>query len=152
MKSQGQSLVRSDEWVEGTPPIPGKVYVPGSQITLSYCFAHHHDTLVARHPGRRWKTLELVSHNYWWPQMSCYVGLYIKTCDPCMRTKIRYCQPICDLHPLAIPNEWWDTILNVVDLVSTSSPPALSQPRAQPTSSIAIYGATMASLTVWFLT
>ena len=134
MKSQGQSLVRSDEWVEGTPPIPGKVYVPGSQITLSYCFAHHHDTLVARHPGH-WKTLELVSHNYWWPQMSCYVGLYIKTCDPCMRTKIQRHQPIGELHPLAIPSERWDTIsvdfivelpdahgydaiLNVVDLVS----------------------------------
>jgi hypothetical protein len=20
--------------------------------------------------------------NYWWPQMSCYIGIYIKTCNP----------------------------------------------------------------------
>jgi len=27
----------------------------------------------------RWKTLELVSRNYWWPQMSRYVGRYVST-------------------------------------------------------------------------
>jgi hypothetical protein len=27
---------------------------------------------VARH-ARRFKTLELVSHNYWWPNMSWYI-------------------------------------------------------------------------------
>ena len=31
----------------------------------------YHNSHIAGHPGR-WKTLELVSHNYWWPQMSWY--------------------------------------------------------------------------------
>ena len=45
-----------------------KKYVPGAELhcwILTLC----HDSKLAGHPGR-WKTLELVSRNYWWPQMS----------------------------------------------------------------------------------
>jgi hypothetical protein len=31
---------------------------------------------IAGHAGR-FKTLELVSRNYWWPQMSRYIGIYV---------------------------------------------------------------------------
>ena len=69
----------------------------------------HHDSRVAGHPGR-WKTLELVSWNYWWPQMSRYIGQYVKTCDLCLWTKIqRHCL-IGELHPLPIPENHWDVI------------------------------------------
>jgi hypothetical protein len=61
-----------------------------------------HDTRVAGHAGR-WKTLELVSRNYWWPQMSRYVGRYVSTCDPCLRTKAQKCHTTGELHPLPIP-------------------------------------------------
>src|SRR5580704_19485894 len=53
----------------------------------------HHDSQVAGHPGR-WKTLELVSRNYWWPQMSCYIGNYVQGCDLCIHTKIQRPKPI----------------------------------------------------------
>ena len=39
------------------------------------------------HPGR-WKTLELVTRNYWWPHMSRYIGQYTATCDLCLWTKV----------------------------------------------------------------
>jgi hypothetical protein len=43
------------------------------------CFGLHVDMVpMAYH---RFKTLELISRNYWWPQMSCYIGTYVKTCD-----------------------------------------------------------------------
>ena len=68
-----------------------------------------HDSKIAGHP-RRWKTLELVSRNYWWPQMSRYVGKYVSTCDMCLHTKTIKQPPTGELHPLPIPNTPWDTI------------------------------------------
>jgi transposase InsO family protein len=71
--------------------------------------SQHHNTRIAGHAGR-WKTLELISRNYWWPQMSREVGLYVKTCDLCQRTKIHRQPPFGELHPLETPSERWDTI------------------------------------------
>jgi len=68
-----------------------------------------YDTKVTRHPGR-WKTLELVSRNYWWPQMSRYIGQYISTCDLCIRTKPIRQAPVGELHPLWILDSRWDTL------------------------------------------
>jgi len=68
-----------------------------------------HNIKVAEHP-RHWKTLELVSRNYWWLQMSRYIRQYVSTCDLCIRTKpIR--QALVDkLHPLRIPDSRWDML------------------------------------------
>jgi hypothetical protein len=64
---------------------------------------------IARHAGR-FKTLELVSHNYWWPQMSRYISTYIKTCDLCNRMKVKCWRPIDKLHPSETLEALWDTI------------------------------------------
>jgi len=51
----------------------------------------------------------LVSRNYWWPQMSRYIGQYISTCDLCLRTKPIRQALVGELHPLWIPDSRWDT-------------------------------------------
>ena len=68
-----------------------------------------HDAKQSGHPGR-WKTLELVSWNYWWPRMSRYVGKYVSTCDLCLWTKAYRHPPVGELHPLAILDNPWDTV------------------------------------------
>jgi len=68
-----------------------------------------HDTKVSRHPGH-WKTLELVSRDYWWPQMSRYIGQYVSTCDLCLRMKPIRQAPVDELHSLQIPDSRWDTL------------------------------------------
>jgi len=68
-----------------------------------------HDTKVAEYP-RCWKTLKLVSRNYWWPQMSRYIGQYVSTCDLCLRTKPIRQAPVGELHSLWIPNSRWNTL------------------------------------------
>ena len=102
---------RSAEWSlkEGTLYFRGKVYVPDSFDLCRRIVSLCHDMQVAGHAGR-WKTLELVSRNYWWPQMSRYIGKYVFTCDLCLRTKIQRHQPVGELHPLPIPSTPWDTI------------------------------------------
>jgi transposase InsO family protein len=112
----------------------GRIYVPKDAELRRRIVAQHHDTKVAGHPGR-WKTLELVTRNYWWPQINRYIGTYTKTCDLCLRTKASRQLPTGQLHPLEIaPNRWeqvsvdfvvelpdahgFDAVMSVVDTLS----------------------------------
>jgi Integrase zinc binding domain len=80
--------VRAAEWSEhkGLLHFRGKIYVPDGADLRGQIVSQHHDMRVAGHASR-WKTLELVAWNYWWPQMSRYIGQYVKTCDLFLWTK-----------------------------------------------------------------
>ena len=103
--------IHSAEWtfVDGVLYFQGKIYVLDTFDLCWHIVSLCHDTRQAGHPGR-WKTLELVSCNYWWLQRSQYVGRYISTCDLCLRTKAHWHPPVGELHPLLILDTPWDTI------------------------------------------
>ena len=109
MKSSTKS-VKSAEWLleNGILYHRGKIYVPDSD--LRHCISVLcYDSKIAGHPGR-WKTLELVSRNYWWPQMSRYIGKYVSTCDMCLCTKVSHQPPVRELNPLPVPDAPWGMI------------------------------------------
>jgi hypothetical protein len=110
-KDKGRGTVKSAEWSEsdGLLMFHSKIYVPKDREMRCRIVKQHHDTRIARHAGHL-KTLKLISRNYWWPQMSCYISIYIKHCDLCNRTKAQCQQPIGELHPLETPEAPWDTI------------------------------------------
>ena len=95
----------------------GNSFFPGALITVALC----HDTHIAGHSGH-WKTLELVSRNYWWPQMSRYISQYISTCDLCLWTKPWRHSPVGELQPLSILDTRWDmlSVNFVVELLESS--------------------------------
>jgi len=103
--------VRFAEWSEENRVLwfRGKIYVPWNLDLRRWVVSLCHNTKVVRHP-RRWKTLELVSRNYWWPQMSRYIGQYVSTCDLCLRTKPIRQALVGELHPFWIPDSRWDTL------------------------------------------
>jgi len=123
------------EWSEeeGLLWFRGRIYVPQNTDLRRRVVLLCHDTKVARHPGC-WKTLELVSRDYWWPQMSRYIGQYVSTCDLYLRTKLMRQALVGELHPLRILDSRWDmlsvnfivelpssghdTVMTVVDSVS----------------------------------
>jgi hypothetical protein len=91
-KDKGRATVKSAEWSksEGLLMFHGNIYVPNDRDLRRRIVEQHHDTCIAKHVGH-FKTIELVSHNYWWPQMSHYIGIYVKHCNLCNRTKVQ-CQ------------------------------------------------------------
>jgi len=115
--------VCSAEWSEddGVLRFRGKIYVPQNVDLRRRVVSLCHDTKVAGHSGC-WKTLELVSRDYWWPQMSRYIGQYIGTCDLCLRMKLIRQAPVGELHPLWIPDSQWDmlSVNFVVELLLSS--------------------------------
>jgi len=66
LRSSANGTVHSSEWsnIDGLLWFRGKIYIPQSPDLRRQIVALCHDTQIAGHPGR-WKTLELVSRNYW---------------------------------------------------------------------------------------
>src|SRR5258705_12937539 len=101
----------SDEWMhmEGVVLYQGRVYIPDNP-QLHHDLVHaHHSTVVVRHPGH-WKTLELVSQNYWWPGLSRYVAKFITGCNACNWTKTFLTQKVGKLIPNKVPDRHWQVI------------------------------------------
>ena len=46
----------------------------------------HHDILATGHEGQ-WKTTELVTKNYWWPEVTRDIRKCVERCDLCQRMK-----------------------------------------------------------------
>jgi predicted phosphohydrolase len=78
LRKSGTSRIDGAEWAEeqGLILFKGKVYVPKDLDLRRAIDEAHHDSRFTGHPGR-WKTLELVSRNYWWPGISRFVASYL---------------------------------------------------------------------------
>jgi len=77
--------------------------------------------------GGRWKTVELVMRNYWWPGVMRDVGKYVEGCDLYQRMKNRTEELVGKLKLSEIPEKPWlhlmvvagkDVILVVCDRLS----------------------------------
>ena len=90
MKKVGVKELRGNEWkIEGDLVLKeGKVYVPKDKELRAEVIQLHHDVLAVGHVGK-WKMVELVTRNYWWPGVTRDVGKYVEGCNLCQRMKNR---------------------------------------------------------------
>ena len=96
----------------------GLVYVPNNETLKRKVVQQFHNNIMG-HPGQ-WKTLELITREYYWPGMTEFVKSYIKGCATCQTTKIR--PPVkVPLKPNEIPDGPWETITMdfITDLPTT---------------------------------
>jgi len=84
----------------------GKVYVPKDEELRAEVIQLHYDRPAAEHGGR-WKTVELVTRNYWWPGVTRDVGKYMEGCDLCQRMKNRAEEPAGKLKLSEVPEKPW---------------------------------------------
>ena len=108
MKKTGVRELRGNEWkIEDDLVMKkGKVYVPKDEELRVEIIRLHHDVLAAGHRGR-WKTVELVTRNYWWPGVTRDIGKYVEGCDLCQRMKNRMEEPVGKLKLSKVPQKTW---------------------------------------------
>ena len=106
MKKAGVKMLRDKEWreVDSIMYKEGKVYVPKDDKLRTEIIRLHHDTPVGGHRGQ-WKTVELVTWNFWWPGVTKEVKRYVEGCDACQQNKNRTEPPAGKLMPNSIPEK-----------------------------------------------
>jgi len=84
MKKAEVKAIQGEEWkMEGELVLKeGKMYVLKDEELRAEIIWLHHDVPMAGHGGK-WKTVELVTRNYWWPEVTREVGRYVEGCDLC---------------------------------------------------------------------
>jgi len=117
MKKVGVKELRGNEWkIEGDLVLKeGKVYVPKDEELRVEIIRLHHDVPTAGHGGR-WKTVELVTRNYWWPGVTRDVGKYVEGCDLCQQMKNRMEKPAGKLKLSEVPQKTWSHL--TVDFIT----------------------------------
>ncbi|KAF8673092.1 hypothetical protein RHS04_07686, partial [Rhizoctonia solani] len=84
-----------------------KLYVPAPLCVK--VLRSRHNAILAGHPGCA-GTVELVSHNFSWPGLCCFVCAYITGCNLCACTKAKQHCPYGLLQPLEVPSRPWKSI------------------------------------------
>jgi len=117
MKKANVKELRGEEWrIEGDLVIKeGKIYVPKDTELRMEVIWLHHDVLAAGHGGR-WKTVELVTRNYWWPGVTRDVGRYVEGCDGCQKMKNRTEELAGKLKLNKVPEKLWTYLM--VDFIT----------------------------------
>ena len=88
MKKAKVKELQGNEWqIEGELILKKeKVYMPKDEELRVEIIQLHHDVPAAGH-GRQWKTVELVTRNYWWPGVTRDIGKYVEGYNLCQRMK-----------------------------------------------------------------
>lgn len=68
-----------------------------------------HDTLVAGHMGVD-KTLELITRNFWWPDIETSVRQFVSGCRECQQNKVLRHAPYGPLQSMEIHYKPWQTV------------------------------------------
>jgi len=108
MKKAGVKEVWGNEWqVEGELILKErKVYVPKETELRAEIIQLHHNVLMAGHRGK-WKTVELVTRNYWWPGVTRDIERYIEEYNLCQRMKNRTEEVVGKLRLSKVPEKPW---------------------------------------------
>ena len=86
-KAKVKAIQGEEWWIEGELVLKErKIYVLKDEELKAEIIQLHYDVPAAGH-RRKWKTVELVTRNYWWPGVTREVGGYVEGCDLCQRIK-----------------------------------------------------------------
>ena len=86
------------------------MYVPKDNKLRTEIIRLHHNMPIEGHGGQ-WKTVELVTRNFWWPRVTKEVKQYVEGCDACQCNKNHIEQPAGKLMLNSVPEKPWVHIL-----------------------------------------
>ena len=104
MRKTKMKAIQEEEWrIEGELK-EGKIYVPKDKELRVEIIWLYHDVLAAGYGGK-WKTVEVVTRNYWWPGVTREVGQYMEGCDLYQRMKNRIEEVVEKLKLREVPEK-----------------------------------------------
>jgi len=101
-------MLKDKEWREVDSIIykEEKVYVPKDNKLRAEIVRLYYDMPVEGH-REQWKTVELVTRNFWWPGVIKEVKQYVKRCDAYQCNKNCTEQPAGKLMPNSVLKKLW---------------------------------------------
>jgi len=87
-----------------------KIYVLKDDKLRVEIIRLHHNIPIGGHRGQ-WKTVELVTQNFWWPGVTKEVKRYVEGYNTCQCNKNRTEQPAGKLMLNSVPEKPWVHIL-----------------------------------------
>jgi len=117
MKKVRVKMLQGEEWqVEGDLVLKeGKVYVLKDEELRIEIIWLHHNIPVAEH-REKWKTMKLVTRNYWWLGVMRDVGKYVEGYNICQRMKNRIEVPAGKIKLSEVLKKLWTYI--IVDFIT----------------------------------
>ena len=111
IKKAGVKMLRDKEWREENRLMlrDRKVYVPKDEKLRAEVIWLHHDMPVGEH-REQWKTIELVTRNFWWLGVTKEVKKYIEGCNVYQRNKNQTEIPARKLIPNTVLEKPWTHI------------------------------------------
>lgn len=102
---------------------PNRIYIPDVPSIQRIILSEAHNSSTASHLGIN-KTVELLSRDYWFPQMHDAVKEWINRCPACQQNKSSTQSPLGLLQPHSIPPRPWHTVAMdfITDLPPTPAP------------------------------
>jgi hypothetical protein len=85
------------------------IFVPQEKEIHKAIIESCHNVPSAGHLGQ-FRTLELVSRKFYWPNMKKTVVAYVQACDSCIRSKHSNQVPAGLLNPIDLPSRPWEEI------------------------------------------
>ena len=106
MKKVKVKAIQGEEWqIEGELVLKeGKIYVPKDEELRTEIIQLYHDVPAVGH-RRKWKTVELVTRNYWQLGVTREVGQYVERCNLCQRMKNRTEEVVGKLKLSEVPKK-----------------------------------------------
>jgi len=107
-------LFTDDKWTRKLTQENGIWYyqrhiaVPAGNLRKQIIVSHHCD-ISSGHFGVN-KTLDLISRQFWWPNMIDDVKAFVSTCVSCQKDKAPNHLPYGLLNPLELPDTRWSTV------------------------------------------
>ena len=86
-----------------------RLYIPDNNELRLEVAIDSHDSRVAGHFGQE-KTLELMTRNFYWPELDKWINEYVRSCDICQRNKSPRHKKFGLLQPLELPSSPWQSI------------------------------------------
>jgi len=95
--------------VRGRIYVRDRIWVPEEPELRLEILHRTHSSAPGGHPGR-FKTYDLMRRTYYWPRLSRDVGMFVRGCHSCSRTKGSRQAPAGFLDPLPVPFRPWSDI------------------------------------------